>query len=153
MSTVSGFEQPGFRLQVCGLDLPNQAGYLRAVNVVRIEQVQKTFCQVAGQRCGSRLEGVLKYFHWRRVKLWIVGASAKNQQCRGSSAAAGHPSISVKNDKPLVAAAPRGQHDELFPDLPARPAPIQTGFRGSPWEKIHESCEHSNTVWHAAGAA
>jgi len=42
-------EQPGFRLKVCGPDLSNQAGYLRAVNVVRIEHVQKTFCQVAGQ--------------------------------------------------------------------------------------------------------
>ena len=27
------------------------------------------------------------------------------------------------------------------------PAPVQTGFRGSPWEKTHESREHLNTGW------
>lgn len=66
-------EQPGFRLKVCGLDLSNQAGYLRAVNVVRIEQMQKTFCQVAGQGFRSWLEGVWKRFHRYLAKLWLVG--------------------------------------------------------------------------------
>ena len=62
------------------------------------------------------------------------------------------PLDKVKRETTVETATPRGQHDELFPDLPARPAPFQTLFRGSLWEKIHGAGEHLNTVCHAAVA-
>jgi len=65
------------------------------------------------------------------------------QQCRCSNAVAEHPFIRVKNDRALVAATPRGQHDELFPDLPAPLAAVLTGCVGLPWEKIHGAREHN----------
>jgi hypothetical protein len=76
-----------------------------------------------------------------RVNLWFAKILRWNLQCRCGKAVAEQPLVKVKNRRALVVATPRGQDDELFPDLPARPAPIQTGFDGPSWEKIHGARE------------
>jgi len=47
-----------------------------------------------------------------------------------------------EENPPFVSETPRGQHYELFPDLPASTTAVLTCSRGSPWEKIHVACGH-----------